>query len=112
MNRFLKSALVAAALGSGALAATPASAASFRISYGFPGVGFNYDSGGYCDSWGCPDQFWDYPVYYCPVYFRGRWYRGPVYYRQTRFGVQFWIHDGWRRDMWGGPRPRGACVDR
>jgi hypothetical protein len=104
--------LLLAVLGGSALAASPASAASFSIGVSFPGVGFSYNSGGYCDDWGCPGAFWNYPVYYCPVYYRNRWYRGPVYYRYSRGDYLFWVHGGWRRDAWSGPRPRGACVGR
>ena len=83
MRKFLKTAVTAAAVtGAALLTATPASAAGFSVDVRVPGIGFSYDSGGYCDQWGCPDAFWDYPVYYCPVYFRGDWYKGPTYYRR------------------------------
>ena len=52
---------------------SPASGVPFKpsTSIGVPGaIGFDYDSGGYCDDWGCPDEYWDMPVYYGPVYFR------------------------------------------
>lgn len=112
MKRWLQTTLLAAVVGGSALAASPASAVSVSIGVNFPGVGFSYNSGGYCDSWGCPDYFWNYPIYYCPVYYQGRWYRGPVYYRSYRGGNLFWIHGGWRRDYWRDRRPYGACVDR
>ena len=112
MRKLLTKTLVAAAMGGAILSATPANAASLSISVGFPGVGFSYNSGGYCDTWGCPDRFWNYPIYYCPVYYGGRWYSGPAYYRHSRGGYQYWIRGGWRRDTWNRPRPRGACVDR
>jgi len=112
MKRWLQTALLAAVVGGSTLAVSPASAASFSIGVNFPGVGFSYNSGGYCDSWGCPDYFWNYPIYYCPVYYEGRWYRGPVYYRPYRGGYLYWIHGGWRRDYWRARRPYGACVDR
>jgi len=112
MKRWLQTALLAAVVGGSSLAASPASAASFSIGINFPGVGFSYNSGGYCDSLGCPDYFWNYPIYYCPVYYAGRWYRGPVYYRPYRGGYLYWIHGGWRRDYWRARRPYGACVDR
>jgi hypothetical protein len=104
---------VAAATIAGAamLSAAPAQADGFSIGIGSGGIGFSYDSGGYCDSYGCPDSFWDYPVYYCPVYFRGDWYRGPVYYRRYDGRVQFWILGNWRYDQWRGPRPEWACID-
>jgi len=112
MKKLLTRTLVVAAVGVAFFGSTPASAASFSINVGFRGTGFSYSSGGYCDRWGCPDQFWDYPIYYCPVYYRGRWYTGPVYYRHVRGGYAYWIHGGWRRDMWNRSRPRGVCVDR
>jgi len=112
MKRLITQTLMAAAIGGTVLSATPASAVSVSVNVGFPGVGFSYNSGGYCDSWGCPNQFWNYPIYYCPVYYRGRWYSGPAYYRNSGGGYQYWIHGGWRRDSWNRPRPSGACVDR
>ena len=112
MKRLFTQTLMAAAIGGTVLSATPADAQSFSISVGFPGVGFSYNSGGYCDSWGCPNQFWNYPIYYCPVYYGGRWYSGPAYYRYSGGRYQYWIHGGWRRDTWNRPRPSGACVDR
>jgi hypothetical protein len=69
------------------------------------GIGFSYDSGGYCDAWGCPDDYWDMPIFYGPVFFGGTWYDGPVYYRDGYGGRQFWIHGGWHGDEWRGPRP-------
>ena len=30
-------------------------------------ISFSSDPGGYCDDWGCPDDFWDLPVFYGPV---------------------------------------------
>jgi hypothetical protein len=76
------------------------------------GIDFSYESGGYCDRWGCPDEFWNYPLYYCPVFYDGSWYKGPVYYRRKQDELWFWIHGGWHRDEWDGPRPHGACIDR
>src|ERR1041384_6710137 len=55
------------------------------------GIGFSYDTGGYCDSTGCPDDFWDFPIAYCPVYFAGEWYRGPFYYRYWQGDYYYWI---------------------
>jgi hypothetical protein len=69
------------------------------------GVTFSYDSGGYCDQWGCPDAFWDLPVYYGPVFFGGAWYDGPLYYRDWYGQRQYWLHGGWHFDEWRGPRP-------
>jgi hypothetical protein len=112
MRKLIAQTVLAAAFGGAIVSATPANAQSFSINIGFPGVGFSYNSGGYCDRWGCPDSFWNYPIYYCPVYYGGRWYSGPVYYRYYRGTYLYWIHGNWRRDYWNGPRPRGACVDR
>ena len=111
MKRFWLSSLFGAVLASSGLAATPA-VAQVSISVGVPGIGFSYSSGGYCDSWGCPGEFWNYPIYYCPVYYGNRWYRGPVYYRSSGGARWYWIHGGWRRDAWFRPRPSWACVDR
>ena len=95
------------------IASTPASADRFGFGYGpRGGIGFSYESGGYCDSWGCPDDFWDYPVAYCPVYYDGDWYRGPFYYRYFGGTYYYWIHGDWRRDDWRDRRPDDACVDR
>src|ERR1051325_2575741 len=77
-----------------------------------PLLGFSYDTGGYCDSTGCPDDFWDYPIAYCPVYFAGEWYRGPFYYRYWQGNYYYWIRGDWRRDEWRGDRPDDACVGR
>jgi hypothetical protein len=66
------------------------------------------ETGGYCDSAGCPDRFWKYPIHYGPVFFHGQWYRGPVYYRGDRYARQYWVHGGWHRDEWRGRRPSWA----
>lgn len=110
---FLTSTVAAAAIvGAALLGAVPASAQSFSFGMAPGGIGFSYDSGGYCDQSGCPDDFWDYPVSYCPVFFRGQWYDAPLYYREDRGEYWYWIQDNWRRDQWDGPRPPWACVDR
>jgi hypothetical protein len=103
------SAAALALAGAALFASTPASADSFGLRYG---PGFSYESGGYCDSLGCPDEFWDYPVAYCPVYFAGEWYRGPFYYRTWQGDYFYWIRGDWRRDEWSGDRPDDACVGR
>ena len=69
------------------------------------GVCFSYDSGGYCDQWGCPDDFWDLPVYYGSVFYDDQWFDGPVYYRDWYGRRQYWIHGDWRFDEWRGPHP-------
>jgi len=113
VNPTLKAVMTAAVLGGSALfAPLPAAADQFGISISTGAVGFSYNSGGYCDDYGCPTNYWDDPIYYCPVYYRHRWYRGPVYYTRRGDGTYFWIHHGWRRDEWGGPRPPWACNDR
>ena len=108
----MSTAAAAAVIGAALLGAAPANAQGFSIGIAPGGVGFSYDSGGYCDDYGCPDDFWDYPLYYCPVYFRGQWYDGPVYYRQDGDEYWYWIHGNWRRDQWNGARPQWACFDR
>jgi hypothetical protein len=87
----------------------PARADSFGLSIG-PGGGFSFslDTGGYCDQWGCPDEYWDYPIFYGPVYYGGYWYRGPVYYRMIRGERYYWVRGGWHRDGWRGTRPSWA----
>ncbi len=106
MKPLVKFGVAAAALmGAATLASAPASADGFSFSIGVPGIGFSYDSGGYCDQWGCPDEYWDLPVYYGPVYWGGEWYQGPVYYRRHNGRYYYWIHGGWRRDEWRGPHP-------
>lgn len=107
MKGFLKTAFAATLLSATAFSTAPAQAGvSIGLSFGLPGaVGFSYDSGGYCDDWGCPDEYWDMPVYYGPVYFEGRWVNGPLYYRDWRGERMYWIRGGWRRDTWRGPRP-------
>jgi len=115
MKNVLKLGVAAAALvGLGAFSATPARADHFGLSIGIGGgVGFVYSSGGYCDRWGCPGDFWDYPIFYCPVFFDGYWYRGPVYYRIWYGEPFFWVHGGWHRDEWDEDyRPSWACIDR
>lgn len=107
MKNFLKLAATAAILtGAAMFASAPARADGVSITIGVPGIGFSYDSGGYCDSWGCPEAYWDYPLYYGPVYFGGDWYRGPLYYRVVHGHHWYWIHGGWHRDHWRGPRPQ------
>ena len=109
MKQFLTTTIAAAALAGAALfASSPAQAGvSLSFSIGIPdAIAFDYDSGGYCDDWGCPDEYWDLPVFYGPVYYRGRWYQGPVYYRNYGGARWYWIRGGWRLDEWRGPHPR------
>ena len=109
MKTFLMTTVATAAIvGAALFGVAPANAQGFESDV----IGFSYDSGGYCDEDGCPDGFWDYPVSYCPVYFRGDWYIGPVYYRRYDGRTQYWIHGNWRFDQWDGPRPNWACDNR
>src|SRR5260221_14795133 len=85
MPKNLKSMLLFAVAGVIAVAA-PAEA---RRHYRSPGpvvVNPSPDTGGYCDSSGCPDHFWAYPIFYGPVFVGGTWYRGPVYVRDDQSG--------------------------
>src|SRR5579864_9023726 len=109
MKHILKLTTAAAALASTALFCAPASAAYVGIGVG--PVGFDLYSGGYCDRWGCPNDYWSYPIFYGPVYYDNVWYRGPVYYRTVDGERWYWIHGGWHRDMWRGERPSWARVD-
>jgi len=110
MKGILKAMISLAALaGVACFGSAPARAGvNIGLSIGLPipgGVAIDYGSGGYCDSWGCPDAYWDMPVYYGPVYYGGRWYQGPLYYRDFRGSRWYWVHGAWRRDEWRGPRP-------
>lgn len=60
---------------------------------------------GYCDGFGCPDDYWDRPLYYGSVFYGGRWQSGPFYYRDWNGGRQYWLGGGWRNDDWRGQRP-------
>lgn len=108
MKTFLKSGAAALALAGAALfgAGSANAGVDFNVSIGVPGaVGLDYDSGGYCDDAGCPDQYWDYPVYYGPVFYAGNWFNGPVYYRDFGGARWFWVRGGWHRDEWRGRHP-------
>ncbi|GAA0544736.1 hypothetical protein FHS83_000545 [Rhizomicrobium palustre] len=112
MRKVWKAAVTAVAMAT-AMLAVPAKADSFGFSFNSDGgVGFSYESGGYCDRFGCPDGYWDMPIYDCPVYWGGSWYRGPVYYRRYHGRVWYWLHGDWRLDEWRGARPGGYCVER
>jgi hypothetical protein len=104
---FGMSLVAATGLGAAMFAGTPAEARTdFSISIGVPNaIQYDYGSGGYCDSYGCPDGYWDFPVWYGPVYWHGTWYRGPVYYREDFGRRQYWIAGGWHHDQWRGSRP-------
>jgi hypothetical protein len=59
----------------------------------------------YCDEYGCPDVFYDMPIWYGPVFYGSVWFAGPVYYRIRHGQRQYWIHGGWHYDTWRGPHP-------
>ena len=49
-----------------------------------------------CDPYyGCPDDYYDLPVYYGDVYYDGGWSTGPFFYRDYGGSRQFWVHGGW-----------------
>ena len=105
---FSMSVAAAALIGAAMFAGAPAQARTdFSISIGVPNaVQYDYDSGGYCDSYGCPDGYWDYPIWYGPVFWHGTWYRGPLYYRDDISHRRvYWIAGGWHHDQWRGDRP-------
>jgi len=106
MESFLKMTTAAAALAGSALCCAPANAAYVGIGVG--PIGFDIHSGGCCDQWGCPGDYWTYPISYGPVYYDNAWYRGPVYYRTVNGAHWYWIHGAWHRDQWRGPRPTWA----
>jgi hypothetical protein len=111
MHNSVKTTIAAAFMaGSALVAASPSQAASIGISIGGPGFGIAYSnrSGGYCDRWGCPGNYWGYPVYYGPVYYGGSWFQGPLYYRYYGGMHQYWLHGGWHNDEWRGERPGWA----
>jgi len=66
---------------------------------------YGADAYGYCDTYGCPDSYWNLPIYYGPVYYNDVWFNGPLYYRDWGGRRQYWIHGGWRYDAWRGDRP-------
>ena len=60
---------------------------------------------GYCDpNYGCPDDFYDMPLYYGQVYWGDSWYPGPFYYRDFGGRRQFWVHGGWHDGNFRGGR--------
>ncbi len=131
MGTLWKSAAAAVALSALAVATPPASAQEAGNSYGPPPYAdnrygppnapddecnpANYNLGqamppeclpqAYCDQYGCPDDFYDMPIWYGPVFYDDVWFGGPVYYRNWHGRRQYWIHGGWRYDAWQGPRP-------
>ena len=111
MKSLWKTTVAAAAMAGASLFASGSAEAGVNvgISFNVPGVpgavGYDAGSGGYCDQMGCPDGYWDYPVFYGPVFYQGAWFNGPVYYRDYGGERWFWVRGGWRRDEWRGPRP-------
>lgn len=116
MKNFAKAAIIAFGV-TGALAAAPARAQSYDPGYdegyyedegAYPddayaeGYGVYDDDAyddyamGYCDEYGCPEDFYDLPVFYGDVFYDGAWLTGPLYYRDWYGRRQFWIHGGWR----------------
>ena len=75
---------------------------------GYGGGGYyGGDAGfGYCAGFGCPDDYWDQPLYYGSVYYGGSWRNGPFYYRDWNGGRQYWLGGNWRNDDWRGARPQ------
>jgi len=112
MGTLWKTTVAVAVMVAASAIGSPARADSFNIGFGHGGVSFSYNTGGYCDSYGCPDGYWDMPIYDCPVFFGGEWYRGPVYYRRMHGRTYYWLHGDWRPDQWRGQRPRGVCSNR
>lgn len=76
------------------------------------GIGAFALNNGYCDSFGCPSNYWDLPVYYGSVYFNGAWVNGPFYYRNWSGRQQYWLRGSWREDSWRGARPNQYRVGR
>jgi hypothetical protein len=91
-------------------AAIPVSAQDYGRRDGAPRdiVETSRQSGGYCDHSGCPNNFWRYRIYYGPVFYHHRWYRGPVYTKDDYGRNLFWIAGGWHRDEWHARRPSWA----
>jgi hypothetical protein len=120
MRNLTKAAIVAFGV-TGALAAAPASAQPYDPNYDgyyedegvYPDdayTGDAYAEGygayddqayddyamGYCDEYGCPEDYYDLPVFYGDVFYDNAWLTGPLYYRDWYGRRQFWIHGGWR----------------
>jgi hypothetical protein len=95
MRTLFKAAIVVFG-AAGALSAAPAIAQPYDDGYYDNGYGDDEDYG-YCDpQYGCPDDYYDQPLYYGQVYWGDEWYDGPIYYRDWGGRRQFWIHGGWR----------------
>jgi len=113
MRTFFKAAIVAFGV-TGALAASPAGAQPYdpynNGNDGYDQQGYGPDDayaqdGGTCDPYyGCPDDYYDLPVYYGDVYYDGGWATGPFFYRDYGGGRQFWMHGGWHSGNFRGGR--------
>jgi hypothetical protein len=75
--------------------------------YAYAQADYGADAYGYCDEYGCPDDYWSLPVYYGSVYYGDTWLNGPLYYRDWGGRHQYWIRGAWRYDGWRGARPSG-----
>lgn len=107
MKNTLKLALLASSLAGMAMI-TSSDARSRWHDDRYNSISTSAATGGYCDTAGCPDHFWRYPIHYGPVFVHGRWFRGPVYFRGDRWAREYWVRGGWHRDEWHGPRPYWA----
>lgn len=108
MKSSLKLALCASSIVGLSLALTPGALARYGYDDRNRSISTAPETGGYCDYAGCPDHFWRFPIHYGPVFFHGKWYRGPVYFRSDRYGREYWVRGGWHRDEWRGRRPGWA----
>ena len=67
---------------------------------------------GYCDPYyGCPDDYYDLPVYDGSVFFDGGWFNGPFFWRDFGGSRQFWFHGGWHGGQFRGGH-FGAALGR
>jgi hypothetical protein len=58
-----------------------------------------------CDPYyGCPDDYYDLPLYYGDVFYDGGWATGPFFYRDYGGRRQFWTHGGWHSGQYRGGR--------
>lgn len=85
--------------------------------YGPPAYGpddgyYAYNDYSYCDPYyGCPDDYYDLPVYDGAVFFDGGWYNGPFFWRDYGGHREFWIHGGWHGGNYRGGH-FGAALGR
>ncbi|MEY4965605.1 MAG: hypothetical protein RL274_1188 [Pseudomonadota bacterium] len=133
MKNFTKAVIVAFGVA-GAFAAVPASAQTYNPYAGDPSYGGydqeDYGNGyddayargaygeegaygdeyaiGYCDQYGCPEDYYDLPIYDGQVYYDNGWLTGPLYYRDWGGRRQFWIRGGWRHSQYRGGNFRRA----